>query len=112
MENWLKIEESKAQAVCLGFWSWAGRPVAQGSARQKKPPTGCTPPEGVSAHAPPGHLPTRRAYEPGGVSIAALLSQGLLPDRSSCREALDFTYPTSFYMSHSRWVVKNRWVFL
>jgi hypothetical protein len=45
----------------------------KGSAGHKKPPAGHTPPEGASAHAPSGHLPTRRAYEHGGVSIAALL---------------------------------------
>jgi hypothetical protein len=45
----------------------------KGSAAQKKPPPGHTPPEGASAHAPPGNHPTRRAYQRGGVSIAALL---------------------------------------
>ena len=83
----------------------------RGEAGHKKPPAGCLSPEGASAHAPPGHLPTRRAYQQGGVSIAVLLLKGLLPDRSSCREVLGFTYPTSLYMSHSRVGVKSSWVF-
>src|SRR5687768_3218421 len=41
-------------------------------------------PEGVSAHAPPGTRPARRANEQGGVSIAELLSTGLQPTGYSC----------------------------
>lgn len=41
-------------------------------------------PEGVSAFAPPGTNPARRAYKHGGVSIAELLSTGLLPYGPSC----------------------------
>jgi hypothetical protein len=84
--------------------------MAPGSAGHKKPPAGHPSPEGVSAPAPPGYLPTRRAYEQGGVSIAALLCKGLLPDRSSCQEVLGFTRPTHVYMSHSGLVVKTGWV--
>jgi hypothetical protein len=94
------------------LWMVFDGQVAQGSAGHKKPPAGRPSPEGASAHAPPGYFPTRRAYEQGGVSIAVLLKQGLLPDRSSCQDVFGFTDPTSFYMSHSRVGVKSSWVFL
>src|SRR5882724_4798461 len=56
----------------------------KGNARHKKPPPGHKLPEGASAYAPPGHSPTRRADQRGGVSIAALLLQGLLLHVYSC----------------------------
>jgi hypothetical protein len=66
--------EGKKSPGCTGafvFRLW--RHDEKGSAGHKKPPAGHTSPEGVSAHAPPGHPPTRRAYQRGGVSIAELL---------------------------------------
>jgi hypothetical protein len=38
-----------------------GSGMNKGSAGHKKPPPGHTTPEGVSAHAPSGNNPTRRA---------------------------------------------------
>jgi hypothetical protein len=81
-------KKKRHRAWCSGLlWMVFDWQVAQGSAGHKKPPTGRASPEGVSAHAPPGHLPTRRAYEQGGVSIAVLLFKGLLPHGSSYHEA-------------------------
>jgi hypothetical protein len=70
--------------------------MRRGALSIKNPLAGHTPPEGVSAHAPPGNILTRRAYEQGGVSIAVLLLQGLLPYGSSDQEALGLhTYCSS-----------------
>src|SRR6266403_836229 len=78
-ERKLTKEKEKASGVMSeAFWSYVGRHIAKGSIRQKKPPAGHTPPEGASAHAPPGNHPTRRAYQRGGVSMAERLWQGLL----------------------------------
>ena len=48
----------------------------------------------MSAHAPPGHISTRRAYEHGGVSIAALLM--------ARATATQIVLPGSPRASHSR----------
>jgi hypothetical protein len=76
-ENWPGKEKSRAVCSRL-LGSVCGGMVRRGRTAEK-PPAGHTPPEGAVAHAPPGHSPTRRAYQRGGVSIAALLLQGLLP---------------------------------
>ena len=54
-------------------------------------------PKGVWAHAPPGTRSARRAYERGGVSIAELLSTGLLPYGSSCLKPWAFGPTTTKY---------------
>jgi hypothetical protein len=59
--------------VTLGaVWSYVGRHVAKEASDKKTP---CRPHTsgGGTTDAPPGHQPTRRAYEQGGVSIAVLL---------------------------------------
>jgi hypothetical protein len=68
----------------FGYW----RHVAKGGIRQKKPPAGRTPPEGVSATRrldtyPHGALTSMEAYPLQRSSL-----QGLLPYGSSYQEAL------------------------
>lgn len=79
--------------------SSVGRHDEQGSAGHKKPPAGRTPPEGALTHAPLGHLPTRRAYEHGAVSIAALLitKDYCHTDRPTTKP-WGFTLTTNFYI--------------
>jgi hypothetical protein len=57
----------------------------------EKPPLPVTQhPEGVCQHTRRLEtIPTRRAYQRGGVSIVELLLQGLLPHGSSYHEALE-----------------------
>jgi hypothetical protein len=78
-----------AHSACGGYLAgrirawWTSR--APGSAGRKKPPAGRLSPEGASEHAPPGHLPTRRAYQQGGASIAVFLLKGLLV--AACKQS-------------------------
>jgi hypothetical protein len=100
------------RAWCSGLlWMVFDGPVAQESAGHKKTPCRSSFSGGGVSTRAAWTLATRRAYQQGGVSIAVLLRQGLLPDRSSCQDVFGFTDPTSFYMSHCRVGVKTSWVF-
>jgi hypothetical protein len=91
-----RVKKKKASGKVPGtfmFHLW--RHGEKGGPRHKKPPPGHKLPEGASADAPPGHSPTRRAYQRGGVSIAELLLQGLLLHEYSCPTPWIFA-PTNF----------------
>jgi hypothetical protein len=74
-----------------------GHSMSRRQGHATTPPPGSEHLQGASGHAPPGNGPARRASEQGGISIAELLLEGLLPYGCPCNERWAFARTTIKY---------------